>query len=536
MSFWLRSITLLVCLLAETAFARPLIVYERGDCPPNLHPMLLGSSQEGVRLSGLISERVSRLNPRNNRLELNLFSTVETRSATRYDLTLKPEARWSTGEPLTAADVENSFKRLQNLTASKNGETARSLLNTMALVERFEALENGKVMVVFRLPVQMEEVTSWIAMLPVVPAKLSDEDLSKPGFQTAGPFILTERKGNTLFLKANPQYHLGAPKIKSMEIRYSSGNEQEALLANEGQSEIITRVSSSKLLSIKKNATFTIRPVNTRRIVYLGFNRVLGSIFELKPELRSAVASFIDRQGIIDALKEVGGGGPLLTGPFGYSSIYNDPEVEPIPYSLTVAASRLSDLGYRRVGDNYRSETGQTLRMRILIYDGVQNYELIGSLLKEQLEREGIPVEQKIVSRPELLKLLREPSGSFDMILHEWILDEGEEIFDIYHSNGTLNYLRYANRALDERLNLERRAALQKSRLLYRQEMHRIMSRDLPAVFLWQAQDYAAIREDVANIPPLDGYFFFADIHLWSLEGDDEQSLVIPPDQQSLGG
>lgn len=536
MSFWLRSITILVCLLTGSALARPLVVYERGDVPSVLHPMLLGGSQEGVRLSGLISERVSRLNPRNNRLELNLFTNIEARSGTRFDLTLKPELRWSNGEPLTAIDIENSFKRLQNLAGFKNGETARSLLNTMALVERFEALENGKVMVVFRLPVQLEEVTSWIAMLPVVPSKLSDEDMNKPASFTAGPYLLMERKNNTLVLKANPQYHLGVPKIKSIEIRYNSSADQDALLANEGQSEIITRIPSAKLLSIKKNATFTIRPVNTRRIVYLGYNRVLGSIFELKPELRSAVASFIDRQGILDALKEVGGGGPLLTGPFGYSSIYNDPDVEPITYSLSVAASRLSDLGYRRVGDNYRSDTGQTLRIRMLIYDGVQNYDLVANLLKEQLEREGIPVELKTISRDELVKLLREPSGNYDMILHEWVLDEGEEIFDIYHSNGTLNYLRYGNRSLDERLVLERRAALQKSRMLYRQEMHRIMSRDLPAVFMWQAQDFTAIREDVSNVPPLDGYFFFADIHLWSLEGDDEQSLVLPQGQSSQGG
>lgn len=518
---------LIMMCMTGVAQAQVLQVYDTGNEPATLHPLFLGYSRQGLLLSSLITERAARIDASKNQLTLSIFESSTQKSQQRYELKLRPDLKWSDGTIMSAQDVENSFTRLSRLASSGSTPAVEALFNSLSLVERIEAIDAERVQVMFRLPVQSNEVTTLIALLPILPAAASDEVLTKPNAPVSGPFIVKSVSEKDIQLEANPHYYLGKPKYEKLTLNFINLDQLQALVNNEGSSEVVVRLPSKLLSSLKKSPNVILRPLNARRIVYLGFNRNYGSIFEEFPDLRAAISSFVDRQGLKDGLKDLAGGGPLISSPFGYSSAFNDPEVESIPYSPAVGSSRLQDVGFRRVGETYRTEKGRNLKLRILVYEGVQNYDVIISLLKEQLEREGITVESQTINESELQALFRNKSGNYDMILHEWMLDDGEEILDLYHSKAPYNFLSYKNSALDERLLLERRASLSNSKLLYRREMHRIISRDLPAIYLWQTFDFAAFRPDIQDAPPLDGYFFFRDVHLWK-SGKDQSSLLLP--------
>lgn len=537
MKLW---ITLIACALLTltpgATLAAKLTVYEQGTCPSIIHPIRLSYSQQAMRLSALISERLARLDATTNLLVPTLYTSLVSKSSQRYEMTLKEGVRFSDGSPLTAEDIEHSFKRLVNQASIEGRLSAKTLYNTLNVIEYVEALSPSRIQFVFRLPVHESEVVPFLAMLPVISRALTDEMLEAPGAPSSGPYTITAANAARILLKSNPYYHLGRPNIDELEIKCVTETEIEAALVNGTESEIFVQVPSRLLGDLKKSTTLSLRPLNSKRITYLGFNRHYGSAFELQPGLRGVIASLVDRTAIRDAMKELGAVVPLLSGPFSYASPYNDPAVEAMPYSPAVATSRLNDMGYKRIGDYFRTDSGKQLAMRILIYNGVPHHTLIASQIKEQLEREGVNTQITTIDRQQLMQLLLTPTGDYDLILHEWLLDESEDIFELYSTRGVYNFLNYKNAALDERLQLERRASLASSRMLYRQEIHRIISRDLPALYLWQNQDYAAARNNIQGIPPLDGYLFFRDIHTWSLEGESPSAAPESGQAPQAGG
>lgn len=507
---------LLLLLQSLPLAAAPLVVYETEPLPKATHPLLLGSSLPAVHLSALTTLRASAVDGVKNRLVLTVFSELRRKDNRRYDLLLKPDIHWSDGQLFAARDVEASFKRVVEAAGSESSSAdVRILARALYLIESIEALEPNRAQIIFRQTTHPHEVLSFLALLPLTPASVSLANLGKPGTPTLGPYSVVEVEPKKITLRSNSKYYLGAPKIPSIELFKVTEDELRQKLAEEGSSDLAPRILTSMISDLKKNGSMVLRPVDTRRQTYLGYNRAPGSCFEATPGLRLAIASLIDRQGIQDSLLDVNGGGRLLNGPFSAGSAYNDPQIEAPAYSPPLGIQYLTDNQFRRVGESWRGPSGQALTIRLLVYDAVQNHVRISSLIKEQLSQEGIDVIVKVIDRDELTALLSRPRGDYDMILHEWVLDRGEDIFELFHSRGVYNFLNYSNARVDERLELERRAALQESKVLYLREVHRLLSQDPVGIFLWQSSDIAAFRTDIAKVPPLDNYFFFQDVHLW---------------------
>lgn len=520
---------LLLWLQSQPLEAAPLVVYETEPLPKVTHPLLLGSSLPAVHLSALTTLRAAAIDGVKNRLVLTVFSELRRRDNRRYDLLLKSDIQWSDGQPFTARDVEISFKRVVEAAGSESAPAdVRILARSLYLIESIEALETNRAQVIFRQTTHPHEVLSFLALLPLTSASVTVANLNKPGIPTLGPYTVVGAESNKIILRSNSKYYLGAPKTPSIELLRVSEEELRQRLNEDGSSDFAPRVPTSMLTELKKNGTIVLRPVDTRRLTYLGYNRVTGSCFDSAPGLRMAIASLIDRQGIQDSLLDVNGAGRLLNGPFSAGSAFNDPQIEAPAYSPPLGIQYLTDNQYRRVGESWRGPSGQALTIRLLVYEAVQNHARISGLIKEQLGQEGIDVIVKVIGRDELLGLLSRPRGDYDMILHEWVLDRGEDIFELFHSRGVYNFLNYSNPLVDERLELERRAALQESQVLYLREVHRLLSRDPVGIFLWQSSDIAAFRTDIQKVPPLDNYFFFQDIHLWDNGSGDGSSDPAP--------
>ncbi len=519
MGVWLRLLACAgVLVLSSVAQGSEMVVYERAPLPQNVHPFLLLQSKQGVHLSALITERLSRLDAARNELVLTFVDRVEERSKRAYDLVLKEGLQWSDGSPLTAEDVAGSLVRLRDMASWDNPPVSALLLTRMlSLVERAEVVDRGTVRFHFRKPVNKPELPTLLAFLPVIPAKQTNKVLSGPGAVTCGPYVVKEVGEEQMRLEANQYYYLGKPRIDAVVIRGVDDEEVSKILFTEGTGEVAVNVPLKYLDRYKKRADLVIRPANTRRILYLGFNMQPGSLFARQPDLRMVVASIVNPRAVDTSVPRMGLDRSLVTGPFAQDSPYADPDVVPIPVSAAMASRRLADLGYRRVGERYRNARGQPLSFRLWVCSSVFEGDLIAKVIGEELERAGIGLEVETIDEKRFRSLLAGPRGDYDLILHEWMFDEGEDIFEVYHSRGLYNFLGYSNSKVDERLALGRWAALPETRVMYRREIHRLFMVDMPALFFWDTHDVVVFRSDVAHVPPLDPYFLFRDVHLWTV-------------------
>lgn len=523
---WLKTAICLLCLtLSSTALAGKLVIYDRPPMQSELHPFLLLGSRQGVLLSALVSVRAARMDTSLNRMELSLFETAEKRGSREYDLILRQGLKWSDGSPLTAKEVANSFARLEDMISLENPPLAAQVLYRLFfLIERVDAPADDKARFIFRKPVNVTEIPSLLAMYPIIPSKLTNKQLSEPGAVGGGPFVITAMDEGIIRLSANPYYYLGKPKIDEIEYRILSNDDITKALFAENTGDMAVFVPRENLDRIKKRPDLVVRPTKSRRVLYLGFNRQSGSVIARYSGLRMVLASILNRQAIEDTLSGGVDEYSLLTGPYAQDGPYADPDVMAPPISAPIASKRLADLDFRRIGETYRDASGKALSFRLLACSTIYKVDLIIKMMTEQLERMGIGLQVEMIDEAGFQKLLLAPRGDYDLILHEWVLDEGEDIYEIYHSTGLYNYLGYSNLQVDERLVLERRAALPKSRILYRQELHRLFSQDMPALFFWESHDVAVFRTDVEKVPPLDPYFLFRDIHLWTVGGEGDSS------------
>ncbi len=524
MAVWLRVLACMACLLLPgVVSAAEMVVYERAPLPASMHPFTLMHSRQGVHLSALLTERMSRLDTARNQLVLNFVSRVEKLSSREYDLVLQAGLRWSDGSDFTAEDIAGSLVRLRDMASAEAPPASALLLSRpLLLVDRATAMSKDRVRFRFRKPVNEPELPSLMALLPVIPAKQTNRELSGPGAVTCGPYVVKEVGKDFVKLEANPFYFLGRPKIDTVVVRAVSEEELSKVLFSEGSGEVAVQVPLEHLQRYEKRADLVVRPANTRRILYLGFNRRQGSAFAREPDLRMVLASIINPQAIDASVPRLGLERALVTGPFARGSPYADPDITATPVSSAMASRRLADLGYRRIGERYRDAAGRVLSFKLLVCASVYEGELIARVMREELERMGIELEVEPIDENRFRRLLRQPSGDYDLILHEWTFDVGEDIYEVYHSRGVYNFLGYSNPKVDERLELARWAALPESRIMYRREVHRLFIADMPALFIWDTHDVVVFRSDVEHVPPLDPYFLFRDVHLWTVgkEGD----------------
>jgi oligopeptide transport system substrate-binding protein len=201
------------------------LTISNGDEPQSLDPAIVTGQLEG-RICSALFEGLTTRNAKGDIIPGMAESWIKSPDGLTYTFTIRPDAKWSNGEKLTAYDFLNSWERTLNpATTSRysyqlyylvNGKAyGTGKLNDFSQVGVKAPDEHTLIVTLTHPTAYFLELTSFQTLCPVhlATVKKYGFDWIKPGkIVSDGPYILKEwRLNDYILLEANPNYWRPVP-------------------------------------------------------------------------------------------------------------------------------------------------------------------------------------------------------------------------------------------------------------------------------------------------------------------------------------
>ena len=495
------------------------LVLHNGPEPETIDPQILTGQADG-RIASALFEGLTRFNPTNGLAMPGLASRWDISPDGRtYTFHLRPEARWSTGEAITADEVVWSWRRAVTPT------TAADYASQFFCVRNGRAIVNGELRDASQLGaeasdartvrVHLENPTPYFLELVAsrvffpVPRKAieqqGDQWIRADPLPCSGPYLLEGWRVNDRFrLRRNPRYW-DAAAVTAERIDILSGdNPSTALnLFLKGEVDLI---SDRKIIPGELGPELAQRP-DFHRFDYLGqdfirFNTTRKPFQDAR--VRRAVAMAIDRSRITTRITRMGERASAAVTPAGTGGY--EPQAG-LPWDPSAARTLLSEAGYPGGRGFPVIEYTFNVGSRIYEQTGVE----VQSMLREHL---GIRVELRPL---EWKTYLAEMSAlNYDFTRGSWVgdYDDPMTFLDIFLSDSGNNRTGWKDARYDRLLQTAAAEADPRRRLgILRQAETLLVEEAVPVTGLYSHVGlYAADPRKVGGIWPnrMDEHPFFS--------------------------
>ena len=352
------------------------------------------------------------------------------------ELTIREDAAFHDGTPVTAEDIKASIDRLGT------GELAQSMVVTPGI--SVNVLSPTTLEVVS--PQAFGVVLNALAFIKILPkANIDNPDNFKNGALGSGPYKFVSYSGNDVVLEANPDYWGGAPKIQTVTFRYIEDAQARINALLSGQVDILTRVSTEDLARVEGNDDFVVNNQSppAQIVAIYQHNGPLGDL-----KLRQALAHAIDREAISKSIMR--GANPVGFSALPTNSPFYTPLEPKFEYDLDKARALLAESAY---------PDGVTLRMSTSTL--VPNQIEIDQVIAASLQQIGINVE---VERLEV-GAFRSSYNTYDINLNTLAIFNNDPDFVLgFYVGGTAEAVFHYHDETYEELHAAQRAATPENR------------------------------------------------------------------------
>jgi peptide/nickel transport system substrate-binding protein len=254
----------------------------------------------------------------------------------------------------------------------------------------------------------------------------------------------------------------------------------------------------------------TLRDSRDVRFAYVPTAVVAGLIFNLSHSplddvrVRRAIAMAIDREGI--SKKITLGRYPVTNVLQPQFSWAYDAAVKEPGYDPAASDALLDAAGWRRAADGMRRKNGKPLFLVYVQFPESMTGVRVATAVQAELRRRGINVEVKSISNAQLFLPSSRggtlASGSFDMAYVPFTMGSDPDDSAVLACNAPSNYMRYCNAQVDalEKAALHSASVAQRKQLYAR--IQRIVSADLPILYLFNADYIYAYRSRLRGFMP----------------------------------
>ena len=364
-----------------------------------------------------------------------------------WTVTIREDAVFSDGEPLTAADVAYSFSK-----AAESGG-----LTDVTQLEKATAVDETTVELTLKQP--QSTFVNRLITLGIVPEHAHGEDYARNPIGS-GPYTLVQwDEGQQLIVEANPDYYGEAPGIERLVFLFVEEDGAFAA-AKAGQAQVAAVPQSLAVQQIEGMTLRDVVSVDNRGLMfpYLPANSQktpdgdpVGNDVTADLAIRQAVNYAVDRQAMVNGILE-GYGSPAYGPVSGLAWEETSANIEDA--QLEKAQEILAEGGWADSdGDGIVEKDGVKAEFTILYKADDSIRQALALSTAEMIEPIGIQANVEGKSWDDI-----EPLMHSNVVVFGWGSHDQTEMYNLYHSQAAqgdyYNAGYYANSAIDSTLDL----------------------------------------------------------------------------------
>lgn len=412
-----------------------------------------------------------------------------------WTLDLRPGLTFTDGTPFNAEAVAFNWQRALDPSMLSPSKAAAESITWSVVDDTTLTVTSNDVN--YQLPFQLTEPLAFVGSPTAIQQKGADFANAPVG---AGPFTLTSwARGTEMILDRNPGYwDQPRPYADRFVYKVIPADDQRYNALQAGEIDIMS-VISEKYVNRAESAGMQV--VTTTQLggngVRLSSRGVLAD-----PDVRTAIGKLIDNEQIRAAAFPDDPGSTHFFGE-------NDPL-----YDEAAAWPEKDVEGAQKLIDGYRARTGGgDITLTYVTTAGSPVLNRVAELLQAQLqEADGIELEIQPLDGAGFAAAL--VSGHYDLILNSLGGAHPDNLYKVFHTNGSGNPTGYSNPTVDQALELTRSS----NDPVVVQEAYKTAAREIVATTAyryWRPSDTSLlIRPGVHGVEPLYQYWLRTDL-MW---------------------
>ncbi|MBM6589427.1 ABC transporter substrate-binding protein [Brevibacterium sp. RIT 803] len=342
---------------------------------------------------------------------------------------IRPDMKWSDGEPLTAKDVSWTYNQMM--------EKEELSVANGALVENFDKVETPDDQTVV-ITLKDPQANNPGQEIPVVPEHIWSK-VDKPGeFKNdektvgSGPFQLESYEANkSVTLKANPNFWRGEPKLDEIQYRYYTNSDAQVQAIRSGEVDFITGLTPEQFKAIEGADNVETNVGNGRRFQGISINSGLADAEDKEfgtgnealkdKKVRQAIRAGIDIDTLRDQVLQDYGQPATSFVPSVYETWAlpkDDPAIS--GFDVEKAKKLLDDAGWKEGSDGIREKDGEKLQLRFLTDSDATVEQNTAKFLKPWMKDIGISLKNEASDVDTVSE--RTTKGDYDMYYSGWSL------------------------------------------------------------------------------------------------------------------
>lgn len=408
-----------------------------------------------------------------------------------YTFTLRADAKWSDGTPLTADDFVYSFRRLLTPdTAARFASQLYPIVNAQA-INRGEADPSTLGVVAQDAQTLVVSLNTPLAYLPQLMAanaaspvprhviEAAGRSWTRPGTMVSnGAYVLSEQVPATYIKAVRNTHFFDAENVQIDEVMYYPTENQGTSLSRfrAGELDVILNFPADQIGQIKESMPDTLHVTQALGVYYLAPN-IRNAPFD-DARVRRALSLAIDRDAIVERLLPPGTSAatnivPPVTA--GYSGTPADYADRPVGDRMAEARALLVEAGFDRSNPLTFS----------LKSDPIEQNRRIAVALTSMWKAIGANVDIDTTGASDVNRDGR--TGNFEVIRWTWFgpFNDAATFLGLLDSQNGANVTGYANAELDAKLRDANAARDPGERHALLAEAEAIINHDQPVIPLY---------------------------------------------------
>ena len=418
--------------------------------------------------------------------------------------TLRRNAKWEDGTPVTAADVLASY---QTITAPT---TQTPYAQKYQLVEHASAPTPYTFKVRYGSPFA-PALASW-ASLNILPKHKLDAHpdlMTSPLKRTphgTGPYSLKAwQSGKEVELTARDDHFEGKPYIQTIRNRVITDLDAQFLELKTGNIDRMG-LKPVQYTKLTDGESFSRRFAKYKHLgnsyVYFGFN-LANPLFTDK-RLRQALSYATPRDALIKGV--LLGHGIASAGPIKPGTWAADETLTPYPYDPEKAKALLTQAGWVDTdNDGIRDKDGAPLRFTVVTNQGNEQRIKTAEILQFTFKQIGVDMKIRVQEWATFIENTIN-KRQFEAVILGWQLTPEPDPYDIWHSSKTgpreFNVIGYKNKQVDAYLEAARSTFDKAERKRHLVAFQQILHDEQPYLFLYSPYTLTALHKRFKEIVP----------------------------------